>query len=156
MADFTIAHLESGTLEEAWPLVRAAAPELSLPAWQHFAEQLIGGGGGVLAARSVDGGLHGLATYRVEHCLHSGLTLKVDTLIAFDLHHRAPVRRALIQALAAAGRAFGCASLVVRIASRGYADGGEKSAAWRALGLSLESVLFARQLSRPATARVAV
>lgn len=148
MANFIIAHLETGTLNEAWPLVHVAAPELKLSAWQDFAEQLIGDGGGILAARSVEGGMQGLAAYRIEHCLRSGLTLKVDTLIAFDLHHRSPVKRALIDALATVGRALGCASLAVTVASRGFVAGGDKSVAWQALGLNLESVLFTRRLPR--------
>lgn len=150
MANFSIANLDSGTLRDAWPLVHAAAPELSLSDWQSFAEQLIDEGGGILVARSVGGEFHGLAAYRVEHCLRGGLTLRVEPLIAFDLHHRGPVRRALIAALAALGRSHSCSSLVVAIAGRGYAEGGEKSAAWRALGLDLESVLFARRLPHPA------
>lgn len=147
MDRFTATHLEREQLGEGWPLIRTSAPELSAADWTHFAERLLAAGGGVLGVRAADGRLHGLATYRVEEALRSGRTLGADNIVTFELHRDAPARGTLLAALERVARAFGCVSLSVSMASRGYAErNSHKADGWRMFGLQLIEVAFAKRV----------
>lgn len=147
MPRFTVTHLEREQLDEGWPLVRTGAPELALSEWLAFAERVLDEGGGVLGVRAADGSLHGLATYRIEEWLRGGRTLRVDNIVTFELNRDAPARRTLLAALERVARAFGCVSLAVSMASRGYAERNSyKADGWRMLGLQLSEVAFAKRV----------
>lgn len=155
MPPFNVTHLGRAELADAWPLIRAAAPELTNADWCGFASRLIDEKGGVLGVRAADGQLHGVATYRRDEALRGGRTLRVDTILTFELQRDAPVRQALLDALGLLAQAFECTSLAIAMPSRGYADGGKKGAAWRALGLDLDSVVFTHRLEQFTAARPA-
>ena len=122
MAQFAIEHLAEDQLPDAWPVVRMAHAHTSAEWWASEAAALIERGGGVLAARASDGMIHGIATYEVARKALLGRVLAVDTLIAFELSRRAPVRHALCEALELLGRAFDCRGLVLPLRSTEHAE----------------------------------
>lgn len=116
----TITELEPRHLAEAWPLVRSVAPRATLERWESFARGLLDRGGGVVAVTAENGGILGLATYEAADKLRLGKVLQVETLVAFELTRRAPVRRALCDALDRLAPVLGCAAVAVMVPSRGY------------------------------------
>ena len=151
MPRFTVTYLGQDELQAAYPLVRVAAPDVTLEAWREHASRLIGEGGGVLAASTGGGALQGIALYRHEYMLRHGKTLSVEAIVSFELSRAAPARAALCEALEVLALANGCDSIVVTLPARGYADAAsDKALGWNANGMKLDSVVFARRLPRAA------
>lgn len=151
MAQFTVAPLEKDQIDGAYPLVRMAAPEVAPDAWRGFAERLIDNGDGILCVFAGDSTLHGLAAYRLDEGLRYGRMLRVDTIVTFELDRAAPARTALCAALERVAQQLECESLTLAMPSRGYADpDSAKAEAWSALGVGLDSVIFAKKVPRSA------
>lgn len=110
---FTVEHIEQELLESAWPVVRMAGEHFDSIWWQSEAEELIGRGGGVLAARGPDSAVYGIATYEPVKKRDLGQVLAVRTLITLDLARKAPARRALCSALDLVAGALGCTSVAL-------------------------------------------
>ena len=120
MANFTIEHLTSDQLAEAWPVVRMSNSHANADWWMSEAVALIDRGGGVIAARATDGTIHGVATYEIASKARIGRVLWVDLLISFELSRRAPARHALYEALELLAGAFDCRSIVLPLPSKDY------------------------------------
>lgn len=160
MANFSVVHLHDDRLDEAFPLVRMAAPEATPAQWRRFVGWLRDNDGGVLAAFADDPRPHGIAAFRSEQSLSQSRTLLVDPMVTFELNPSAPARAALCEALELIALAKGCEKLVIATPSRGYTDpAGPKAAAWADLGLAVTKVLLAKRLdsnlSIPRRARAA-
>jgi hypothetical protein len=121
MARFEIEHLTAKQLIEAWPVVRMSHAHAKAIWWQSEGAELLGRGGGILAARAPDGNIHGVATYEVTRKALLGRVLSVDTLITFELSRRAPAQHALYEALELLAAAFDCRSIVLPVPSKGHA-----------------------------------
>jgi hypothetical protein len=120
MPQFAIEHLSESQLEEAWPVVRMSRSHAFCDWWVSESVALIARGGGILALRAPDHAIHGIATYEVARKARLGRVLLVDTLVAFELNGRAPVRHALCDALELLASAFNCRSIVLPIPSKGH------------------------------------
>src|SRR5687768_4777486 len=99
MSRFTVIHLPEERLEETLPLVRLAAPLVTIEGWRSYGRFLREGGGDVLAAYAADGRAHGIAGYAIEESLTEGRTLRIQPMVTFELGPTAPARAALCQAL---------------------------------------------------------
>lgn len=120
MPSFAIEHLDEHSLLDAWPLLRSAGTE-PLPDWWHTeARALLGRGGGVLAARTPDGSVHGVATYECVHRARAGAVLAVDRLVTFELNRKEPVKEALGGALHMMASAFCCSAIALPLPAKGY------------------------------------
>ena len=86
---------------------------LELDGWKLHGEMLIERGGGVIAAQSGDGTIHGLATYEVVERAAFGSILHVATLITFELTRHGYARRALLDCLHRVCRSLGCSATVI-------------------------------------------
>ena len=120
MPQFGIEHLSEGRLAEAWPVVRMSRSHAHSDWWVCEGVALIARGGGILAVRAPDQVIHGIATYEVGRKARLGRVLVIDTLITFELSRRAPVRRALCDALELLASAFDCRSIVLPLPSKGH------------------------------------
>lgn len=120
MARFAIEHLSEGRLGEAWPVVQQSHAHANADWWISEGAALIERGGGILVARAPDRTIHGVATYEVARKALLGRVLAVDTLIAFELSRRAPVRHALCDGLELLASAFDCRSIVLPLPSKGH------------------------------------
>ena len=127
MPRFAIVHLNRDQLIDAWPVVRMSNSHASCDWWMSEAAELIERGGGVLAARALDGNIHGITTYAVARKAGVGRVLKVDTLVTFELSRRAPARHALYEALELLASAFDCRSIVLPLPSKTHLQHGAKA-----------------------------
>jgi hypothetical protein len=135
--------LEGGDLALAYPLVRSAvrvAPE----EWQAFADDLIGGGGGVLGVRADATCLYGLAAFRPQNTLRHRRALCVELLVAIDLGRRQPVRAALQRRLSEIAKERACPNIVLTIPAGTHAD---DCALWKADGYVQETSGLVRQIA---------
>lgn len=120
MPAFTIEHLDEEKLLDAWPLLRSRGSDPLPDWWTNEALELMGRGGGVLAARAPDGSVHGVATYECVHRPRSGSVLTVDRLVTFELNRKEPVKQALGGALHMIASAFCCSAIALPLQGKGY------------------------------------
>jgi hypothetical protein len=120
MPAFTIEHLDESKLLDAWPILRSARAEPLPDWWENEACELMGRGGGVLAARAPDGSVHGVATYECVHRPRAGSMLAVDRLVTFELHRNEPVKEALCDAICRIAAAFRCSSVALPLPAKGF------------------------------------
>lgn len=147
MTSFTVAPLDSAAMADAYPMVRAAAPEVEAEQWQRYAEWLRNAQGGVLGAFAPNARLHGVAAYCRDDELRHGRALRVDLIVTFELSRSAPVRRALCDALEGLAREKRCDRLTLALPSRGFADAASaKAESWSELGFEMDSVTLSKRL----------
>jgi hypothetical protein len=120
MPAFAIEHLGEQELLDAWPILRSANAQPLPNWWENEARELIGRGGGVLAARADDGSVHGVATYECVHRPRAGSVLAVDRLVTFELNRREPVKEALCDALYVIAAVFCCSAVALPLPANGY------------------------------------
>lgn len=110
---FELAPLPASRILQAYPLVREAAPEVTLDQWRQYARALIRPrprqGGGIVALRCENGYIRGLFSYRIEPDLVAGRTLVVDCLVASSLFSPSEVVDALLAEVERIARRHRCA-----------------------------------------------
>lgn len=105
---------------QAYPLLQASEPSLTLERWQEFAEGRSNTGNGktgngktgcncgIIAVESENGYLHGLFTFDIAEDLTLGRTLFIDNIVVADLVRRRPVVEAMIDKIEALAAAHDC------------------------------------------------
>jgi len=119
MPAFTIEHLDTGKLLDAWPVLRSAGAEPLPDWWETEALYLMERGGGVLVARAPDGSVHGVATYECVHRPGAGSVLAVDRLVTFELNRKEPVKEALCEAIRRMASVFRCSAVALPLPAKG-------------------------------------
>ena len=120
---FYVVPLDPAEADQAYPLVRTIAPEVSREEWLDYVER-----------RCREGGLIGLFG-------------DDGAFVTFELTHAAPGRAALLQGAENLARSLGCRGIEVRTGARGFADfGSARASGWLALGVALDSVIFTKPL----------
>lgn len=143
---FYVDALKLEKADEAFPLVRAIAPEVSLEDWLDYVDRRCREGG-LIGLFSENGALIGLFSYRFGERLRHGRVLALDDFFTFELSQTAPGRAALMTAAESLARSLGCTGLEVRIGSRGFAEADSpKAIGWESLDLALDSVIFVKPL----------
>ena len=120
MPHFTVEHLREEQLAEAGAFLQLAGAGSVPEWWKNEARALMGRGGGVLVARTIDGSVHGLATYEVAKRRHTGRVLAVARLVSFELSGKQPAKNALINALDLISAAFECFAVALPLPAKGY------------------------------------
>jgi len=112
---FELVPLRASLLLQAYPLVREAAPEVTLDQWRRYARALIrpprGRQSGIVALRCENDYLRGLFSYRVVPDLVSGRTLVVDCLAVSTLFSPGEIADALLAEAERIARRHRCATL---------------------------------------------
>ena len=109
--------LKAGKTDQAYGLVRLAAPQISLEAWRDFAHSLISPsetpGSGVLTVEDARGFVHGLVGYVIDHDLEHGQTLMAKNFIALSSTEKGKKKIAfmLIRAMEELARDTGCKAI---------------------------------------------
>ncbi len=131
--------LDAARVAQAFPLIQAALPEVTLAAWRAFAAALMssapapgdapgnapggapGGApgdprrdtpeGGILAVTDGRDYIAGLCSYRVVPDLVHGRLLDASHFLAFDLLDRRPVAEALAEGIEDLARRHGCGAV---------------------------------------------
>ena len=143
---FYVVPLDPAEADQAYPLVRTIAPEVSREEWLDYVERRCREGG-LIGLFGDDGALIGLASHRFGQRLRHGRVLALDDFVTFELTHAAPGRAALLQGAENLARSLGCRGIEVRTGARGFADfGSARASGWLALGVALDSVIFTKPL----------
>ena len=147
---FYVVALGTAQAAEAYPLVRAIAPEVSAKDWQGYVQRRCRDGGfkGLFDANDI---MIGLFSYRFGERLRQGRVLALDDFVTFEFSQAAPGRKLLMAVAESYALHRGCTGIEVRVNSRGFVDAGaRKASGWLALGLGLESVVFTKRFARAA------
>lgn len=146
---FTASPLTAGDVGVAFPLIRAALPEIDLEAWRSFARGVVdqpspypAGGVGV---RNEAGYLCGVLTYRIDRDLRHGTALNVDLFAALDVTGEEAATRALLQAAEEKARELRCSA--VRVTMEGPAE--LLSGRFAAVGYRPKATVFCKTLGPP-------
>ncbi len=123
MPHLLVRDLAPGRFDQAFPLARAANPQLTLAAWRHFLRALKAEGGGVLAVQNRRGVLLGIAVYRLRPSLTEGPCLDSDPVVVFDLVGGAAIAQRLVAALESRATDLGCSSLTTHLLTAPGAPG---------------------------------
>ncbi len=114
---FVAAPLRRRQVDQAFPLVRAIAPELGVERWRAFANAIIIEPAGVVApsgimtVQNTQGYIHGLFSYTMDDHLRHGRVLSVNNFIVLDLFDVAAAAGALLKAMDATARSLSCAAI---------------------------------------------
>jgi hypothetical protein len=147
----TRAHLRS-----AYPLMREAAPTLSLPCWLHYARCISAGQGGgragiIVARRRGATHLSGAVCYRRQRDLAHRATLTAEHMVAVDLLYPEAILAALLAELERLAIRLGCS--VIRSILRAdppYALDEWHFAGHRPDGIAFTKVLATKAVATPA------
>lgn len=107
---------------QAFPLIQATVPDVTLDDWRRFAMTLMTPReprpAGIMTVLSELDYIAGLCIYRVEHDLRHGWALAADHFLALDPFNRGAVVLALVEALEALARENGCAAVHTSVPER--------------------------------------
>ncbi len=122
MKHLKIRPLSAERVTQAFPLIQAALPAVTLAAWRAFAAALMTGGAardsGILAVTDERNYIAGLCSYRVVPDLVHGRLLDAGHFLAFDLFDRRPVAEALAEGIEVMARDRGCSAVHTQLARR--------------------------------------
>ena len=100
---YTANRLPAAQIEQAFPLLRLAAPEVSLAQWHHYALAILAGQqpatSGIIAVRGPQDYISGLFAYQVEQNLQCGSTLQARDVVAAGIGWRG-LMAAMVAAMA--------------------------------------------------------
>lgn len=113
---FTTKPLGRSQIDQAYPLVRMAAPGLAVEQWRAFAAAVLksgaaGGRTGIMTVQDRLGYLHGLFSYTVGEHLRHGRVLSVDNFVVLDLFDVPGIAQPLLQAMDGLARSLDCAAI---------------------------------------------
>ncbi len=99
MRHLEIRPLTAERIAQAFPLIQASLPQVTLETWRDFAAALVAQGApaatGIILVVGERDTIAGLCSYRVERDLVHGRLLNADHFLAFDLFDRRSVAHAL-------------------------------------------------------------
>lgn len=157
MRQLTTRPLAPEHIGQAFPLIQAYLPRVSLDEWRKFAAPLTAPRArstmGIITVISERDYIAGLSTYRVAQDLQHGPALLADNFMALDLFDREAVIHALAEALETLGRMQGCTAIHTHALDRGtLALSGEEDIAKILLsrGHRVESIMLCKVLEPPA------
>lgn len=104
--------LTAKQIAQAFPLVRAIVPDLTLENWLDYAKAIAKADGmergGVVAAQDERGYIFGLFCYKIQYDICHGRTLAIENMVALDMVDRSGAMEALMGALDRIARQKGC------------------------------------------------
>jgi len=124
---FTAKPLGLRQIDQAYPLVRAIAPDLPVERWRAFAMALIGPSArpaapaGIMTVQNERAYIHGLFSYAAREDLRFGQILSVDNFVVLDLFNLPDAASSLIQSMEALARALDCTAIHTAL-PESYAD----------------------------------
>lgn len=152
MRDLRTRPLPSEKIAQAYALVQAVRPDLTLEAWHAYAAPRASGGngrGGIVILENEQDCIIGLFSHRVDEDLCHGPTLAVDTFIALDLVDPEDVTRALAAAMERQARASGCKAVHVSVPEARRNSGGRVVHLLQQQGHRVEAVSLCKALKLP-------
>ena len=115
MRQLRIRPLTAERIDQAFPLIQASLPQVTLEAWHDFAAALVDQGAsaatGIVLVVGERDTIAGLCSYRVERDLVHGRLLNADPFLAFDLFDRRAVAHALAAGVEEVARERHCTAI---------------------------------------------
>ena len=113
-------------IAQAYPLVQATFPKVSLDDWMSFARALVlhrdRPETGIISIVSEQGYIAGLSSYRVDHSLIHGQSLTAEHFIAIDMFDRRAVVHALAEAVEALAHEHRCRAVHMNLLEKNSAS----------------------------------
>jgi hypothetical protein len=154
--DVIVERLTPEHLRSAYPLMREAAPTLSLPRWLNYARRISAGQGSgrtgiIVARRRGVTHLSGAVCYRRQRDLAHGPTLTAEHIVAIDLFYPEAILAALLAELELLAIRLGCTVIrsILRTEPPYVADEWH-FAGHRAEGIAFTKVLATKAVKTPA------
>jgi hypothetical protein len=145
MPDLIVESVDVHRLAEVYPLIRSAT-RVSLERWLAFGKELLAGAGGVLAVRSPDDCVHGVAAYRPVGNLRHEQTLDVEVIVAFELRGDDRVRELLCRELERLAADLNCSAVNFTVNAKSAEASSRARDGLERLGLRLDTACFVREL----------
>lgn len=115
---FIVKPLGQRQIDQAYPLVRAIAPDLAVERWRAFAashigteDSPIGSATGIMTVQNGRGYIHGLFSYAIEEHLRHGRILAVENFVVLDLFDPSGAAEILVHSMETQARALGCSAI---------------------------------------------
>jgi hypothetical protein len=113
---FRIAALAEHQIAQAYPVVQAVRPDITLEQWRAFAA-VCGAGrrpraaSGIMTVQDQRGYIRGLFSYSIERDLNHGRILLADNVIMLGMGDRGRLMAVLLEAMESLARQHGCAAI---------------------------------------------
>lgn len=101
-------------IDQAYPLVRAVAPDLGVEQWRAFAAAFLArreAPGGIMTVQNARGYIHGLYAFTVEQSLRHGRILAVTNVVVLDLFDMTGPAETLLRSMEGLARGHGCSAI---------------------------------------------
>ena len=154
MRELRLLPLERRQIAQAYPLVQAIRPDVSLEAWRAYARRFPAQGGdcarsGIATVQDDSGVILGLFAYRVGTAPQHGTTLFVDHFVALDIISPATVTAELADGMERIARCLGCHAVHTAVTCSENARCQDIIERLRAFGHRLESFQLCKPLPAP-------
>lgn len=153
MSQYTVVDIGEEDLPTLYPLVWVTSPGVSLDQWLDYG-RMTRDRGGILGLFGPNEMPFGFLSYQEAATLRHGRVLHIDLFATLELTGAGAGRRALHEAAEAIASERGCASLELRLPSRGYlTDASAKARTWTGIGFRMDGVVFVKSLAIPTGSR---
>ncbi len=104
-------------IDQAYPLVRAVAPDLGVEQWRAFAAVFLArkeapaAPSGIMTVQNARGYIHGLYSFTVEQSLRHGRILAVTNVVVLDLFDMTGPAETLLRSMEGLARGHGCSAI---------------------------------------------
>jgi len=116
---YVVKPLGEGQVLQAYPLVQAAVPHLTLDQWMDYAEGFCGGkratttDTGIMSAQNPEGYIYGIYCHEVETDIQHGRVLKIINLVTANLYDSAGIMDKMIDSMIDKARDNDCVAIQV-------------------------------------------
>lgn len=148
---FTAKPLALNKINQAYPLVRAARPDLTADGWRAVATEYLAARQdapesprGVVAVQNEQGYIVGLFCYAACDDMQHGATLRVENLTAIDLFNQAGIMELLLREVERVARRLRCRAVLADppACNRSDSESGRRVADWfRDVGVDGDGLL---------------
>ena len=118
---YNIKYLSQETVAKAYPVIRAAYPNVTLDDWLAYTAWINQpadarrSSTGIVSLENMRGYVHGIFSYNTDYMLGTGPVLNVENIVALDTGDRAAAVTQLISAMEDVAINHGCATIHTQI-----------------------------------------
>ena len=153
--NYVVKPLGKGQVMQAYPLVQAAVPRLTLEMWMDYAKSVCAGRHarkpctGVMSAQNEDGYIYGIYCHEVTRDIQHGRILKVSNVIAAALYDDPGIVDGMIDSMLEIARTEGCSAVKVDLPdNQGPAPVEGVAGALQGAGYRMKSVALHRSIEK--------
>ncbi|MBP2295904.1 hypothetical protein [Azospirillum rugosum] len=119
-------------IDQAYPLVRAVAPDLRVEQWRAFAAVFLApkessaAPSGIMTVQNTRGYIHGLYSFTIEQSLRHGRILAVTNFVVLDLFDMTGPAETLLRSMEGLARGHSCAAIHTTLLEGAAAEAGSQ------------------------------